>query len=26
MPDSVGFYERIGMPRQPDAFWFTRRD
>jgi len=24
MPDSVGFYERIGMPRQPDAFWFKR--
>jgi len=24
MPESVGFYERIGMPRQPDAFWFKR--
>ena len=26
MPDSVGFYERIGMPRQPDAFWFKRSE
>jgi len=26
MPDSVGFYERIGMPRQPDAFWFKRTE
>jgi len=25
-PDSVGFYERIGMPRQPDAFWFKSRE
>lgn len=24
MPESVGFYEAIGMPRQPDAFWFKR--
>ncbi|CAN5903705.1 GNAT family N-acetyltransferase [soil metagenome] len=24
MPDSTGFYERIGMPRQADAFWFKR--
>ena len=24
MPDAVGFYERIGMPRLPDAFWFRR--
>jgi hypothetical protein len=26
MPDSVGFYERIGMPRQPDAVWFKRSE
>ena len=26
MPESVGFYERIGMPRQPDAFWFRRSE
>jgi ribosomal protein S18 acetylase RimI-like enzyme len=26
MPESVGFYERIGMPRQPDAFWFKRSE
>jgi GNAT superfamily N-acetyltransferase len=26
MPDSAGFYERIGMPRQPDAFWFKRSE
>ena len=26
MPDSVGFYERIGMPRQRDAFWFKRSE
>ncbi len=25
MPDAVGFYERIGMTRMPDAFWFGRR-
>lgn len=24
VPDAVGFYERIGMPRLPDAFWFKR--
>jgi ribosomal protein S18 acetylase RimI-like enzyme len=24
MPDAVGFYERVGMNRQPDAFWFSR--
>ena len=24
MPDAVGFYERIGMARMPDAFWFSR--
>src|SRR5262249_25168561 len=24
MPDAVGFYERIGMARVPDAFWFKR--
>jgi ribosomal protein S18 acetylase RimI-like enzyme len=24
MPDAVGFYERIGMTRMPDAFWFGR--
>lgn len=26
MPESVGFYERIGMPRQPDGFWFKRSE
>jgi ribosomal protein S18 acetylase RimI-like enzyme len=26
MPNAVGFYERIGMPRQPDAFWFKRSE
>jgi ribosomal protein S18 acetylase RimI-like enzyme len=26
MPDSVGFYERIGMLRQPDTFWFKRSE
>ena len=25
VPDAVGFYERIGMARMPDAFWFGRR-
>jgi len=25
MPDAVGFYERIGMKRMADAFWFGRR-
>ena len=25
MPDAVGFYERIGMTRMSDAFWFGRR-
>ncbi|OHV85391.1 GNAT family N-acetyltransferase [Mesorhizobium sp. ORS 3428] len=25
MPDAVGFYERIGMARMPDAFWFGRK-
>ncbi|RWE29605.1 GNAT family N-acetyltransferase [Mesorhizobium sp.] len=24
-PDAVGFYERIGMTRMPDAFWFARK-
>lgn len=24
MPDAVGFYERIGMKRMADAFWFGR--
>jgi ribosomal protein S18 acetylase RimI-like enzyme len=24
MPDAVGFYERIGMPRLSDAFWYKR--
>ncbi|AZN97036.1 GNAT family N-acetyltransferase [Mesorhizobium sp. M9A.F.Ca.ET.002.03.1.2] len=24
MPDAVGFYERIGMARMADAFWFGR--
>ncbi|SFP10234.1 Acetyltransferase (GNAT) family protein [Mesorhizobium sp. NFR06] len=25
MPDAVGFYERIGMRRMTDAFWFSRK-
>jgi ribosomal protein S18 acetylase RimI-like enzyme len=25
MPDAVGFYERIGMERMADAFWFSRK-
>lgn len=25
VPDAVGFYERIGMKRMPDAFWFDRK-
>ncbi|TIT76661.1 MAG: GNAT family N-acetyltransferase [Mesorhizobium sp.] len=25
MPDAVGFYERIGMQRMTDAFWFSRK-
>ena len=24
MPDVVGFYERVGMERLPDAFWYKR--
>jgi ribosomal protein S18 acetylase RimI-like enzyme len=24
VPDAVGFYERIGMPRMPDTFWYRR--
>jgi ribosomal protein S18 acetylase RimI-like enzyme len=24
MPDVVGFYERVGMARLPDAFWYKR--
>ena len=24
MPDAAGFYERIGMTRMSDAFWFKR--
>lgn len=24
VPDAAGFYERIGMTRLPDAFWFKR--
>ncbi len=24
VPDAVGFYERVGMARLPDAFWFKR--
>lgn len=24
VPDAVGFYERIGMARLPDAFWYKR--
>lgn len=23
-PEAVGFYESIGMPRQPDCFWYRR--
>ena len=26
MPESIGFYERIGMPRQPNAFWYPRAE
>jgi ribosomal protein S18 acetylase RimI-like enzyme len=25
VPAAVGFYERIGMKRMPDAFWFNRK-
>ncbi|TPK39204.1 GNAT family N-acetyltransferase [Mesorhizobium sp. B2-5-4] len=25
MPDAVGFYERVGMKRMPDAFWISRK-
>ena len=25
MPDAVGFYQRIGMKRMADAFWFSRK-
>ena len=24
MPESVGFYERIGMPRLEHAYWYRR--
>ena len=24
MPDAIGFYERIGMPRMPNGFWYRR--
>ena len=24
VPDAAGFYERVGMARFPDAFWFKR--
>ena len=24
VPDAVGFYEKIGMPHMPDAFWYRR--
>jgi ribosomal protein S18 acetylase RimI-like enzyme len=24
MPDAVGFYERVGMARLPDTFWYRR--
>ena len=24
VPESVGFYERIGMPRMPNAYWYKR--
>ncbi|MDB5379418.1 MAG: family acetyltransferase [Rubritepida sp.] len=26
MPDAVGFYERVGMERVADAFWFRRSE
>lgn len=26
MPEAVGFYERIGMPPLPDAFWYRRAE
>lgn len=26
MPEAVGFYERIGMLRQADTFWFKRSE
>ena len=25
MPEAVGFYDRIGMTRMTDAFWFSRK-
>lgn len=25
MPDAIGFYDRIGMARMPDAFWYDRK-
>ena len=25
VPDAVGFYERVGMPRLSDAFWYRRQ-
>ncbi|QKC81007.1 GNAT family N-acetyltransferase [Mesorhizobium sp. NZP2077] len=25
MPEAAAFYERIGMKRMPDAFWFSRK-
>jgi ribosomal protein S18 acetylase RimI-like enzyme len=25
MPDATGFYDRIGMARMPDAFWYDRK-
>ena len=24
MPEAIGFYERVGMARVPDAFWYRR--
>jgi hypothetical protein len=24
VPEAVGFYERIGMARVPDTFWYRR--
>jgi hypothetical protein len=24
VPEAVGFYERIGMQRLPDTFWYRR--
>lgn len=26
VPEAVGFYERIGMQRMPDTFWYRRQE